>query len=319
MVWLDKLLRLRSVAYIVVIAFVGFAIWQLLFHAIFMVVLRVHSMLAQHLISLTVETAGAATLTVIVVRALLQANRELTELHREKDMLTSIIVHDLRQPLTGLIGGLAGAAADPSLPTQTREMLALARESGGELIQMVNDLLDISRLEAGQPLTEKRAVAPDEFIRQGVRDLAQAARLGRVELSLALPEDLPQIVGDPGRLRRVVANLVGNAVKFTPAGGRVDVSARSDPSRQRLLVSVADTGIGVPAHLRHRIFDKFAVYESRSSGRSSTGLGLAFCKMVVEAHGGTIQLEGEEGHGSTFSFSLPLFARSARRAAAGGP
>lgn len=160
MVWLDKLLRLRSVAYIVVIAFVGFAIWQLLFHVIFMVVLRVHSMLAQHLISLTVETAGAATLTVIVVRAVLQANRELTELHREKDMLTSIIVHDLRQPLTGLIGGLAGAAADPSLPTQTREMLALARESGGELIQMVNDLLDISRLEAGQPLTEKRGWPP---------------------------------------------------------------------------------------------------------------------------------------------------------------
>jgi NtrC-family two-component system sensor histidine kinase KinB len=103
-------------------------------------------------------------------------------------------------------------------------------------------------------------------------------------------------------------NLVGNALKFTPSGGRVEVSARTDDARDRMLVSISDTGEGIPKELQGRIFDKFAIAEARrsSGGRSSTGLGLTFCKLIVEAHGGQIWVESEPGQGSTFTFSLPL-------------
>ena len=291
---------------IIGLAFVVFAVWQVMDHFLLMEAIRL-SMFPYHLIALFGETTGAAIVGAVVARALVRKNRELEDLSRLKDMLTSSLVHDLRQPLSALLGGLSLAEHDSSLPDRTREVISLAHLGGDQLLQMVNDLLDISRLEAGQPLVRGQPLAAADFVRAGLRPVAQLATEKGVELALDLPENLPQVQGDEERLSRVVTNLVGNALRFTPSGGRVEVSARTEAASGRLLVSVSDTGSGIPKEAQGRVFEKFAVLEQAGpTGRTSTGLGLTFCKMIVEAHGGRIWVESEPGRGSTFAFALPV-------------
>jgi len=294
------------VVLIVGIAFLVFAVWQTLNHLLFMEALRL-PMLTYHLLSFSVETAAAAFIAVVVLRAVLHKNRELAELNRLKDLLTSSLVHDLRQPLTALLTGLLTAEQDRGLPEETKEMIAISREGGDKLLGMVSDLLDVSRLESGQPLVDRAPLSPEGFIRAGVSAVEQIAREQEIQLTVELPEKLPHIDGDEERLRRVVMNLVGNALKFTPSGGQVSVSAREDREAGRLVVSVIDTGPGIPKELRSRIFDKFAVLDTAASAvRTSSGLGLTFAKMVVEAHDGEIWVEGDPEKGSSFRFWLPL-------------
>ncbi len=300
---------LRSpVAVLTVLAFYIFAGWQIASHLYLMRV----SMLSYHLVSLIVETAAAGVVAFFVIRALVRKNRELEELDRQKDMLTSTLVHDLRQPLTAVIGGLEGVHDNPDLPQDTKALIDIAYRGGTELLDMVNDLLDVTRLEADHPVIQLQLVTPADFISGGVEALQQLAHNHDIEIRIDWPQDVPPVYGDPERLRRVVANLVGNSLKVTPSGGEVSVSARTDDHRPRLLVSVSDTGPGVPKGFEQRIFDKFAtVGNSRpSSGRASTGLGLTFCKMIVEAHGGEIWVESKLGRGATFTFSIPTAKRA---------
>jgi signal transduction histidine kinase len=286
--------------------FVVFAAWQVLNHLVFMQTLRL-SMFAYHLLSFAVETAAAAFIAVFVLRAVLRKNSELDELNRLKDLLTSSLVHDLRQPLTALLAGLPMIERDRSCSAETREIVAICRAGGEKLLGMVNDLLDIGRLESGQHLTQLTSLSPEEFIGPGAGAIQQIAQEQEIELTIGLAENLPKIQGDHERLSRVVMNLVGNALKFTPAGGEVSVSAREDSAAGRLVVSVTDTGPGIPKESQGRIFDKFAVLDKGApAGRTSSGLGLTFSKMVVEAHGGDIWVESEPGEGSSFLFSLPL-------------
>ncbi len=301
--------RVRSVlsspvAIVTALAFYVFAAWQAVNHLYLMRL----PMLSYHLVSLSVETLAAGAAAFLVIRALQDKNRQLEELDRQKDMLTSALVHDLRQPLTAVVMGLSTVEHDPSLPADTREVVAIASRGGADLVEMINDLLDVTRIEAGQPLIHLAPCAPAEFVAGGANALRPLAQGNEIELAIALPPGLPDIQGDCERLRRVVMNLVGNALKFTPSGGRVEVSARTNDTRDRVLVSVSDTGEGIPKEFQGRIFDKFGIAEARRSagGRSSTGLGLTFCKLMVEAHGGEIRVESEPGQGSTFTFSLPL-------------
>jgi len=288
------------------LAFYMFALWQVANHWLLMKTLRL-TMFEYHSISLAVEIVFAGVIVFLAVRELARKNRQLEDLDRQKEMLTQALIHDLRQPLTALLGGLDTAAGDSDLPEVTREMLEIARQGGADLLAMVNDLLDTSRLEAGHSVLRIAPTTARAVIGRGVEDLIPLAREKDIKVTLEVPEDLPTFEADAERLRRVVMNLVGNSIKFTPSQGAITVKAHSDAALQRLVVSVSDTGEGIPPEFRDRVFDKFFMVENRShSGRRSSGLGLTFCKMVVEAHGGEIGVESMPGEGSTFTFSIPL-------------
>jgi len=290
-------------AVFVAFAFYLFAVWQVVNHVYLMRL----PMAQYHMVSLVVETLGAGVVAFFVLRELARKKAQLEELDRQKDMLTNALVHDLRQPLTAVISGLSTAEADLGLPAETKELLGIAHSGGAALLGMVNDLLDVTRMEAGKPTVQLRQVEPREFVVGGTEGLRSLARENDIELVVRVEDGLPEVVVDGGRLRRVVENLVGNALKFTPAGGRVEVEARLDGAGGELIVSVSDTGEGIPEDQQARIFDKFALAgDRRAAGRTSTGLGLTFCKMAVEAHGGRIWVESEPGEGARVAFTVPV-------------
>ena len=302
---------------VVGLAFLVFIAWQFLNHYFLMEYLMAQlgmSMLYYHYVSLLVEILLASVIALFASRAIAAKSREIEELSRQKDGLTDALVHDLRRPLTAVMGGLSSIAVDPGLPSSTRELVDIANAGAGELLGMVNDLLDITRLEAGKPLFHPQPVEVAEVVRRGVEPVAELARERSQTLSVELPANLPRVQGDPERLRRVVTNLVGNAIKYTPAEGSICVRADTADDHKSVLVSVSDTGAGIPKEFQTAIFDKFAVLQTNASNdRSSTGLGLTFCRMVVEAHGGRIWVESEPGRGSAFKFSLPVEAAGVSR------
>jgi signal transduction histidine kinase len=231
--------------------------------------------------------------------------QRLQELERLRDDLTGMIVHDLRTPLTGLLTGMQTVPLAGDLNEVQSEMVALAVEGGQTLLGMINDLLDISKMEDGSLALEVADLDATDLIEGVVGQVAPLARNKDISLIKIAP-DVPPFRGDQDKLRRTLVNLVGNAIKFTPAGGTITLVAQLDAEENALVFSVRDTGEGIPEESFGRIFEKFGQVESRKAGRKmSTGLGLTFCRMAVEAHGGRIWVESELGIGSTFSFTVP--------------
>jgi signal transduction histidine kinase len=240
--------------------------------------------------------------------------RDLTErkkLESLRDDLTHMIVHDMRTPLTAILTSLQTVEMLGDLKPTQQEFVSMAIGGGHSLLAMINDLLDISKMEAGSLQLEYTDIRVRPLIEQALRQVAPLAAQADVALGLEADPHLPLVQGDEDKLLRTLVNLIGNAVKFTPSGGSVTVAAREfvppDHGRGEIVFSVQDTGEGIPAESLDRIFEKFGQVESRKAGRRmSTGLGLTFCKMAVEAHGGRIRVESEPGKGSTFSFAIPL-------------
>jgi len=238
-----------------------------------------------------------------------RAKRDLEQLVRHRDRLTHMIVHDLRSPLSGIVGTVQYVLEDEDskLDPSARDLLGMSLESGQRLLGMVNDLLDVSKLsEVGLPLNlepvDVRAVAE-----AAARQLARYAAQKPVELTMEVPDGLPPVPADREKLQRVLVNLVTNAVKFTPVRGEVRLTACTNDVAGTLDIAVSDTGIGIPEKDRERIFELFAqVEDGGPERRQGTGLGLTFCRMVVQAHHGTITVDSEEGKGSTFTVHLPL-------------
>lgn len=229
--------------------------------------------------------------------------RALKQLERQRDSLVHMMAHDLRSPLTGITAYLElvevqlSKAGHDEVIADVRE----ARDNARMLSEMVSDMLDVSRFEDGaMPLT---LVAVD--LREVVRKAIAAIRwaTGAVEVEFLPPEHPVRCLADERVTERVVANLVGNAAKHTPKGERVRVEVSPD---HRPSVRVIDRGPGIPPRYHDRIFEKFGQVEggTRVPGRSS-GLGLTFCRLAVEAQGGQIGLRSEVGAGSTFWFELP--------------
>lgn len=236
----------------------------------------------------------------------------LQSLEKMRDDLTHMIVHDLRTPLSSLLAGLQTMPMVQPLHGAQQECFEIAMRGGHTLLGMINDLLDISKMEAGQMELSLSAFPIPALLDDACEQVAASARLNHLVLRQEVEPDLPFLRGDEDKLRRTLVNLIGNAIKFTPHGGTVTVGARAlvnegaSADQNGTLFWVRDTGEGIPAEDFARIFDKFAQVEERRAGRSmSTGLGLALCKMVVEAHGGQIRVESEIGQGSTFSFIVP--------------
>jgi PAS domain S-box-containing protein len=228
--------------------------------------------------------------------------RQMKALDKVKNDLTHMIVHDLRTPLTSLLAGLQ--MLQPS--EQDREILDISLSGGQTLLGMINDLLDISKMEDGSLTLNRTTFSMQELVDEAFHQVGWLAEEKGLELRADLIPPTIQLDADEEKLQRVLVNLLGNAVKFTPKDGHVVVRAEMDESNGELLVGISDTGEGVPKEAFERIFAKFEQVESRIAGKTkSTGLGLTFCKLAVEAHGGRIWVESEPGQGSTFFFTIP--------------
>ena len=246
---------------------------------------------------------GGALQGVVVTFVDVSGRKEVEAL---RDDLTGMIVHDLRTPLTSLLSGVQALRFVGGREPAEQEILDNAIGGGETLLAMINDLLDISKWESGSLVLDWQPLRPADVIEYALAQTALLARRNGLRVARNIPPALPTIEADRDLLRRSLTNLLGNAVKFTPRGGIVTVSASYDPAEGVVVFAVGDTGEGIPAHQVLRIFDKFGQVESRKAGRKmSTGLGLTFCKLVAEAHGGRIWVESKLGKGSRFLFTIP--------------
>jgi signal transduction histidine kinase len=183
-------------------------------------------------------------------------------------------------------------------------MVAMMERNTQNLIELVNDLLDASKLESGTMRLEMASINIRGVVDELRESMEPLAKEKEIELVEALPEDLPPVEADRAKLRRVLLNLLSNALKFTQKGGTVEVRAAREGDRVR--VAVSDTGVGIAPDDVARLFDKYEQARSRATrGEKGTGLGLYITKQLVELHGSQIKVESEVGKGSTFSFTLP--------------
>jgi signal transduction histidine kinase len=237
-------------------------------------------------------------------------NEMLLHLDQMKTDFLSIVSHELRTPLTAIMGYLkllVGGAAGPVNDSQKEFLMTVTRNSE-RLYQLVNDLLDLSRFEAGKVQLFPSRVDMSRLMESSVANLRSLAGPKKIVLAVVEPESPIAIEADAGRLEQVLVNLVGNAVKFTPANGRVEVGVREADrdGSQGVELWVKDNGIGMSTESLTHIFDKFYQVENSSTRTAGgTGLGLSITQKLVEAHGGAITVESEEGKGSLFTIFLP--------------
>ncbi len=224
-----------------------------------------------------------------------------------------MLVHDLRSPLTVLQGSLdmmANAVRDRKLD-KVRLLAQMARRGSDRMLRMVNELLDISKLESGELPVHPEGVEAATLFKEVVTRLNPLSKEAHVAITLETAQALPPLYVDVKLIERILHNLVDNAIKFTPDHGDIRLWAREDLEHtDMLLVGVTDTGPGVPPEEQPHLFEKFQ-QTSVTGRRVGTGLGLPFCKLAVEAHDGEIWIESEVGRGSTFSMRLPAVANEA--------
>jgi len=239
---------------------------------------------------------------------------EEKELEEVRDEVTAMIVHDLRSPMTSVLGALK-LIDDLVVPSDQSGILAQAVEvslrSSKKLLNLVDSLLDLSKLEAGKMYLDQKPLPLTAVAGSVVGDLVQTANMQDVILINETSAELPRVFIDQEKIERVLTNLIDNALKFTPSGGRVSVRGgladeMNGDSRRFILCQVLDSGPGIPDDYRERIFDRFAQVKGRQGRRRGTGLGLTFCKLAVEAHGGRIWVDNRPEGGSVFSFTLPV-------------
>jgi len=229
--------------------------------------------------------------------------------NRSKAEFLAIISHELRTPLNGVIG-MAGLLLDGTLDERSRRYAETLHEAGDHLLELINDLLDFSKLEANQLAFEEIAFDLDSVVRSVLDLVAPRARAKGIHLAKYMSIDIPSVlIGDPGRLRQVLGNLLGNAVKFTDKGSvSIEVHClRSGDGEALLEFSIRDTGIGIDHDKMPLLFREFSQIDSSISRRfGGTGLGLAICKKLVTRMGGTIHAESQLSQGSTFRFTSRL-------------
>lgn len=236
----------------------------------------------------------------------LQDITHLKEVEQIKSDFVTTASHELRTPLTSIIMGtrllLDNVSGD--LNDDQKEIVQAIDEDGNQLMSLVNDLLDLSRIESGRMQMDFRRTSIYDVIEACVRPLLDIAENRGIVLFHEVPQDLPPVYIDSNKIKYILNNLITNALKFTDSGGVIKISARTEGDTMK--VSVKDTGIGIPEEYHSAIFDKFTQVKS-SANKGGSGLGLAIAKEYIKKHDGDIWVESEPGHGSNFVFTLPLY------------
>ena len=253
-------------------------------------------------LSVAQDLALLAALAVDNSRLYMEAQRAI----RARDDLIAVVSHDLGNPLSAIRIGTSLLLR--TLPKGEQESggwqhLEFIRQSAQQMENLINDLLDVKKLEAGRVELDRKPQNCHTIV-QAVLDVFRPIAQGRsIELATDLPSDLPRVDADAHRLEQVLSNLVSNALKFTEPGGRVEIRARAAPGVA--LFSVSDTGPGIPVDYQPHVFDRFWQARREGEGRKGLGLGLAIARGVVDAHGGRIWVESTPGEGATFLFTIP--------------
>ncbi len=233
--------------------------------------------------------------------------RDITEqkkLDTLRDDLTSMIYHDLRSPLANVVSSLS--LLDTMLPTDDpalKSLLEISMRSTERIQRMTDSLLDMSVLQAGQPIGTRKLTNILALVYEAVEAIESLVHSKSQLISYQVPERLPNVSVDQDMIRRVVINLLENASKYSPQGSKIEIGARQEADQ--IVVWVADNGPGIPASEHERIFEKFTRLKLAGAPKG-LGLGLAYCRLALQAHGGKIKLESEVGVGSRFIFSLPI-------------
>jgi PAS domain S-box-containing protein len=230
--------------------------------------------------------------------------RAEAESERLKDEFFALVSHELRTPLTSIIGYLELVLEADGVDAQSRQFLEVVDRNAARLLRLVGDLLFVAQVEAGKLSLDPAPVDLRAVCREAIETARPTAEAHGIDLSLAA-DALPQTVGDAGRLGQALDALVSNAIKFTPGGGRVQLSLRA--SGDAAVIEVSDTGVGIPAGEQQRLFDRF--FRSQTAHEQAVpgvGLGLTIVSAIVDGHGGRIGVRSEEGRGSTFTVELPL-------------
>ncbi|NQD36115.1 hypothetical protein HPT27_03700 [Permianibacter sp. IMCC34836] len=234
------------------------------------------------------------------------ANEELKRLNQLKDQFLANTSHELRTPLNGIIGlsDVLLVEEEKNLSGEAREHLAMIRDCGNQLSQLVDDILDFSRLRADKLTLNRKPLMMAAAARDVVQLLRPMASSKGLILHSAIPDDLPLVLADEDRVKQILHNLIGNSLKFTEIGTVIVNAERTDGM---VTIRVKDTGIGIPPDRLSRIFEPFEQVDGSSGRRyGGAGLGLSIARQLVEAHGGMLTVESEYQKGSTFSFSLPV-------------
>ena len=235
-----------------------------------------------------------------------QGTEEVRRLLRERTEFFAALSHEFRTPLAVILRQ-ADLLLDPRTKKTGRwasQSGTMLKDSGQQLLLLINDILDLAKAEAGGLDVNLEEVRLAEAVNDLRRTISGLAKGSGLSMSIKVPTDLPAVRADRARLREIILNLVDNAVKYTPEGGRVELSAAG--RNGNVVVSVSDTGVGIPAEARENMFEPFYRVKGITAqrGQASSGLGLALTRRLVEAQGGKINYESEAGAGSTFTFTL---------------
>jgi signal transduction histidine kinase len=238
-----------------------------------------------------------------VIILLSDATQERHQNELKKGVI-STVAHQLRTPLTSVRMALHLLLEEKVgfLNEKQAELAVAAREDSDRLYLILEQLLNMSRIESGKAQIDLRAVSAHELVFESAEPFRRAARDKGIALDVEIPDDLPEVEADPMLVTQAFANLLSNALKYTDAGGQVSISAEA--SEDWVVFMVSDTGRGIPAQYVRKILEQFFRVPGQG-GASGVGLGLSIVQEIISAHGGTVDVKSEEGRGSVFTFSLP--------------
>jgi signal transduction histidine kinase len=233
-----------------------------------------------------------------------QLREAAEQLAHAREEVLGVVAHDLRNPLSAILGAASLLEDADREPGQAREVLGLIRRAVDRMNRLIGDLLDVTRLEAGRMVLEQEPVSVRELLSQAAESWDATSAENGLTLDVGPAPETLGVFADKNRILQVLDNLLSNAVKFSEPGGRIEVRADRSEASDQVTFTVSDTGAGIPSEVQKELFDRF--WQAKPTDRRGIGLGLAICKGIVEAHGGRIWCDSEVGRGTRFTFTLPV-------------